>query len=383
MALARDAGRRAGVRRLTAMDDFEINIYRYIGRSFEGAVDVFLAPAVDRIITDIGPVILQGVYLYVAITLCRIMLGMSARPVGDVLAIIIRVALVSTLALSADMYQAYIVDFFASIEAGLVAVFAYSLPEMDDGGNIYAVLDAALSSGMELAADCFDRGRSTGWLNGEKVGWGLTGLTLFAASILSTIAGAAIALLAKVALAILIALGPLFLACLMFPVLGRFFELWAAQALQYTLVAVVVAVLLAIIITIYLTFLGPADVTGGELHPIGTAGAVAILAIISFLTLRQSTTIAAGIGGGLSLAGATARDVFAPAASALGGIGSLANFKLTRRDMRSGMMTRMPWWRHAMVGNTRALNGAYRGYMKQHAGSSWGKAPGGRVRADP
>lgn len=365
------------------MDDeaFEVSIYNYIGVTFENWVGRFVDSTVDQIIVEIGPLILQGVYLYTAVTICRAVFGFSGRPAGELLMLVIRVAVVSALALSADTYQEHIVGFFESIESGLIGVFSAAGDGVDM--DVYTVLDGALGSGLTMAADAFDRARESGWMSGEKGAWYLTGLLLFAASILSTIVGAVIALGAKLAVAILIAVGPLFIACLMFPVLGRFFELFAAQFFQHVLTSAVVVVILTMTVALYTGYIADFDIAADDIHPIVTAGLVAVVAFISYKALAQAPSIAAGLGGGLSLAGATAREVFAPALGAVGGmsgLASLANFKLTRRDMQSGRMTRMPWWRHVAAGNTRALNPAYRSYIKEHASHGWGKSPGGGVK---
>lgn len=108
--------------------------------------------------------------------------------------------------------------------------------------------------------------------------------------------GFGIVMVAKVALALLVALGPIFIACALFESTRRYFFGWLSQAVNYL-------VLFALILTIFQLVLGlvgsqwssidgPDPMVGGLLF-----AALCALAAIFFV---QTPTIAAGIAGGAS-----------------------------------------------------------------------------------
>ena len=130
--------------------------------------------------------------------------------------------------------------------------------------------------------------------------------------------GFAILLLAKLALALLIALGPIFVACALFSATRRFFFGWLAQAVNYLILfALILAVLqlvLALVAGQWSKIEGGDPVSGGLVFV-----ALCLLAMIFFL---QTPTIAAGIAGGASAgladfanAAAMSRQSLAPSPS--------------------------------------------------------------------
>lgn len=60
------------------------------------------------------------------------------------------------------------------------------------------------------------------------------------------------------------------------------------------------------------------------------------------------------------------------------GIGNVVNPKTTRRDMQAGMMVTAGRTNHMIAGNT-MWNPAYRQYVLENMGKSWGAATGGSV----
>jgi len=119
---------------------------------------------------------------------------------------------------------------------------------------------------------------------------------IYVAAALTAALGFGVTLLAKLALALLIALGPLFIACALFNVTRRFFFGWLAQAINYlVLFALILAVLqlvLALVAGQWSRIEGGDPVAGGLVFV-----ALCLLAMIFFL---QTPTIASGIAGGAS-----------------------------------------------------------------------------------
>lgn len=129
--------------------------------------------------------------------------------------------------------------------------------------------------------------------------WKLVLLTLAVAIYglagLSAAIGFAITVFAKVALAVVIALGPIFIALSLFETTRRFFYGWLGQVFNYiVLMAVIIA------ITALITDLGATALTAAEGTPDVTIGAVlfAVYIFLGTIFFFQAPSIATGIAGG-------------------------------------------------------------------------------------
>jgi type IV secretion system protein VirB6 len=107
--------------------------------------------------------------------------------------------------------------------------------------------------------------------------------------------------LARVALALLLAIGPLFIVLLLFESTQRFFEAWIAQLVNYALVGVLAVLTASLMLTVVEAYatqtaaLGAAILTVDALDMLLVAGLVLLL-------LRQVMPIAARLAGGVTLA---------------------------------------------------------------------------------
>ena len=122
--------------------------------------------------------------------------------------------------------------------------------------------------------------------------------------------------LARIALAVLLALGPLFIVMTLFQPTRRFFEAWIHELTNYALVSIItmmVAVLMLDFVQSYATqtaALGSSLMTVDALNLVLTTGLV-------LMVLRQVLPIAARLAGGFAL---STNGVVERAATALGGL---------------------------------------------------------------
>jgi type IV secretion system protein VirB6 len=103
-------------------------------------------------------------------------------------------------------------------------------------------------------------------------------------------------MVAKVALALLVALGPMFIACSLFEASRRFFFGWLAQAVNYI-------VLFALIVTIFQLILSLLDSQWGAIDgqdPMSAGLLFIALCLLAAIFFLQTPAIAAGIAGGAS-----------------------------------------------------------------------------------
>jgi type IV secretion system protein VirB6 len=108
--------------------------------------------------------------------------------------------------------------------------------------------------------------------------------------------GFGLTMLAKVALALIIALGPIFIGCALFDASRRFFFGWLSQAVNYLL-------LLALMITVFQLIIGLIDAQWGELDtmdPLASGALFIALCVLAVIFFFQIPGLASGIAGGAS-----------------------------------------------------------------------------------
>jgi type IV secretion system protein VirB6 len=108
--------------------------------------------------------------------------------------------------------------------------------------------------------------------------------------------GFGVVIVAKVALALIIALGPAFVACALFDVTRRFFFGWLSQAINYVLLMALIVAVFQMILSLVSDQWGQID---GQDPALGGLLFIA-LSILGAIFFLQTPAIAAGIAGGAS-----------------------------------------------------------------------------------
>jgi type IV secretion system protein VirB6 len=148
--------------------------------------------------------------------------------------------------------------------------------------------------------------------------------------------------LSKIALAVLLALGPLFIISLFFDTTKRFFEAWIAQLANYALITVLAVAVAALMLSALMKFAADTASLGAGIR-IADAVDMLLLAVMVFLVMRQVMPMAAGLASGIALStyGAVSRTMaWALGASARSGsqyARGLTDTQTTRWDSLSRM----------------------------------------------
>ena len=197
--------------------------------------------------------------------------------------------------------------------------------------------------------------------------WGVVGI--FAAYALMLI------VIAKLAVAILLALAPIFILLLMFNVSRGFFEGWFRALVNYAMIPVFLYALLALVLRL---IIGPlqtltANASAGQ-DLMTYIAPFALLSIVGFVLMLQVPTLAAGIAGGFAL------STMAFAGNVGRAVGRMASGGRVGREVREAGYLR------ATAGLQRALTSARTGGLG--ASSSMLRGPsspgaGGPQRAVP
>ncbi len=157
-------------------------------------------------------------------------------------------------------------------------------------------VDAIWDQGGAVAAFLWDRG---GILSGD---FGFYLAAAFVYLLMGAVCVYAVFLmaLARIALAVLLALGPLFIVLALFDVTRRFFEAWLAQLANYALVMLLAVLTAELMLEIVQAYAEQTAALGSAIVTVDALNMVLVAALV-LLILRQVMPIAARLSAGVSL----------------------------------------------------------------------------------
>lgn len=159
-----------------------------------------------------------------------------------------------------------------------------------------SIVDAIFFAGFDAAKLLISRGS----LFDDNLIFYLVGSGVYAIVFLTGIYTLFLLVLSRIALSILLALGPLFIALLFFETTKKFFEGWIAQLANYALIALLTTLVAALMMTVVLETAQSAVSAGGQIA-IADAARLLIASGLTFLVMRQVMPMAAGLASGLAL----------------------------------------------------------------------------------
>jgi type IV secretion system protein VirB6 len=130
----------------------------------------------------------------------------------------------------------------------------------------------------------------------------ITGVIIWLVGIAATGYAAFLFALSKLALAIILGVGPIFVLLIMFEPTKRFFDAWIGQALNYVFMVMLTAAAVKLVMSILKIYLEAPGVQAALADPaINQALPPIVFSIIGFLVMMQVPTIASSLGGGAAI----------------------------------------------------------------------------------
>tara|TARA_R110002020_G_scaffold95187_7_gene228510 strand:+ start:8487 stop:9599 length:1113 start_codon:yes stop_codon:yes gene_type:complete len=268
-----------------------------------------------------------------ALTLSFIFLGIMAvrgmldRPFTEVAVKMLKVSIITTLALTTAVYQTYIIDVFLTMPDDIVTgVVANSV----SGANLETGESAA-----KAIETLYDLGSYNAGLYFEEFSINLMpgkdsnlmpvvyGLMIWIGTLMCCIMGALWLFIAKIVLAVMLGIGPLFIVCLAFQPTQQYFFSWVGSVLNTVITAVIVIAVFAIFSAIFQVQL-EALVVDPEANNFAEAATYAFLGLVCMGVLIQVPQYVSQLTGAAGGAVGTAmlKVGGGGAAAAAGGMGA-------------------------------------------------------------
>ena len=264
----------------------ELRIFTPAYAFVEDRLDAFLSDGAGHAMGQVAGPLRAALVLYVLLYGFAILRGAIAEPMMDFAIRSVKLALIAMLATSAA-YGSWIAQ---PLFHGLPDALARAVGggAVSDAG---AAFDQFFNRAAYLGEKIAKEATLTDWLP-----WLLSG-AVWVCGALAAALGFGIVVLSKVALALLIALGPIFVACALFEASRRYFFGWLSQVVNYL---VLFALILAIFQMVLSIVAQQWDAIDGE-DPMAGGLMFIALCLLGAIVFLQTPAIAAGVAGGASL----------------------------------------------------------------------------------
>jgi type IV secretion system protein VirB6 len=287
------------------------------------ALNAYVGQHVAALAAAIEPMAVTLAALYVMVWGFLHLKGTIEEPVMTGALRVVRLAVVFGVGIRLWQYNDLLVDTFMDAPIALAGVLA-------GAADPVATVDALWDSGGQVAATLWEKG---GVFNGD-VGYYL------AAGVVYLLMGAVcvytlfLMALARVALALLLAVGPLFILGLLFEATRRYFEHWVAQLANYALVGLLAVMTASLMLTVVESYAAQTVAKGAAILTVDALDMLLVAGIV-LLILRQVMPIAARLAGGLALSS------FGAGSSALArGMGVLGAASTVTRNVAAAAASR-------------------------------------------
>jgi type IV secretion system protein VirB6 len=249
---------------------------------FDNAVNNVIVSGTTNMIALISPLLAVCFSIYVMLILFSYWKGDTDEPIMDFLSRLVGWGAILTFGLNIDMYKLYVTPLVTGLGedlGGTVSGTANSAAALDQMAN--AFLDAFIrlfrdASGVEETLFAMLAIASVGLFGG-----------------LFMVVAIAYIILAKLALGILVAIGPFFIAAALFPASRELFKNWTAQCLNYAFLVMLFSFAAQIEIAM-VNGLVPQDMSLSALFQMNLVCAVFILVSLNLPSLASA--LAGGIG---------------------------------------------------------------------------------------
>lgn len=253
----------------------------------DGRLNEFLGSRLSAVIAEVEGPLRIALVLYVVLYGFAILRGAISEPVMDFAVRSIKLALIYALA-TTSAYSSFVTEpLFTGLPNVLTrAVSGAEAPSVGAAFDQFFAYAAWLGEDIAREASAFNPAPY------------VISAAVFIIGALAAALGFGVVLVAKLALALLVTLGPIFIACALFDATRRFFLGWLSQAVNYLVLFALIIVIFQLVLSLVRDQWGAiqgADPMVGGLIFI----ALCLLGAIFFL---QTPAIAAGIAGGASAA---------------------------------------------------------------------------------
>lgn len=326
-------------------------VFRFVGDSLSNLADGYIGQTVAKMVGMLGPLALGGVTIFILLYAILIMLGKVSAPATDFIWKLFKIALVSAFALNAGNYQSFVMEPLQGLETGLVESMAGNGVQ---ASSTFEALDIALGKGNSILVYCTAKSTEKSLNIAWVIAWNVAGMTVAAGVVLFVLLGGAMVVASKFMIAILFGIGPLFVACLLFPVTAPFFDRWLGQVLTKIFTIVFITAAFGVGLQVFDALMTSVASKEWE-SPMFMAVQVLVITLVLAYVMFEAGQNASALGGGAASTairlGQVAGIIASPGNAALGAARTF-NPVSNRLDPKTGLQTSSSRLEHLAMGRS-------------------------------
>jgi len=253
-----------------------------------GQLASYIGANTARVAAALEPAIVTLATVYVMVWGYLHLTGRLEEPFVQGLKRLMSLAIILGAALHLWLYNTVIVNTFYQAPAQLAAAVVGTPDPV-------ATIDAIWDRGGTVAEYLWD---NSGLFPGD-IGYYIAGAVVWALIGLLCIYTMFLIALSAIAQAVLLALGPLFLAMLFFDHTRRFVAAWISQLANYALITILTVLVAALLLQVVASYAEQTAARGGALLTVDALDTV-LISVLVFLLMRQVMPIAAALAGGVA-----------------------------------------------------------------------------------
>ncbi|ASY72000.1 VirB6 type IV secretion protein [Sinorhizobium fredii USDA 205] len=273
-------------------------VFAFVDGQFKAPLENFISTGTSNISEWVSGPLTAAVTLYIVLYGYLVLRGSVQEPILDFAYRAIKLAIIVMLVKNAGEYETYVTN-----------IFFDALPRE---------IAQALNTGTATSASTFDslldKGQHCAKEIWARASWpidivsGASGMLVIFASFIVAAIGYIVSLYARLALAIVLAIGPIFVALAMFRSTRRFTEAWIGQLVNFVILQVLVVAVGSLLITcIDTTFTAIEGYSDVLMRPTALC-AICLAALYVFYQLPNIASALAAGGASLTYGYGAARD---------------------------------------------------------------------------
>jgi type IV secretion system protein VirB6 len=367
-------------------------IFRTIGSSADSALTNFVSNTSGAIITTIALTAVSLTTFYYVLNGFMIIMGKVEAPFQTFLMSAAKFLLIAAFALNITNYSNFVVEAVDGLEEGLTAAFSGQSGATGGGMPILERVDRTLGIGLTMANSQFSQAslRDIDEI-GAMVGDFIVAAIIAASTIIIVVPAGAMIIVAKVVLALMLGIGPLFILMLMWPITKQFFDRWMGMVITAIFQIALIGAVLTLSLSIYLRFMPKPDpslitdsclifftcttVAPNDVNHTLLAITLLVVTLVMKFLLSQVSNYASQLGGGISTAAINFGQMAATAINPARAVANTVNRTSTKMGM-DGREKTSSMLGHLSKGRS-GYNPAYRQYLSENKQQGWGRKKGG------
>jgi type IV secretion system protein VirB6 len=276
------------------------DFYQKLFSKLNDGLESYWTGVASDIASAITPLATTMISIYVMLWGWSMMRGVIQEPITDGVGRIVRLSLIFAIGVKMSYYSGFLADMLWTSPEALAAIVASG---HSDGNSNMQFLDKLMSSFYDMGQAYNDKAYADAGVFGiPDLSLWATGVAIWLSGLLVTGYAAFLFALAKMALAILLGVGGLFVIGIIFEPTKRFFDAWLGQALNFVFLVMLTSGAVKLVMTIIQTYLGSPAVVAALSDPsINQALPAIVFSIIGFLVMMQLPSIASALGGGTAI----------------------------------------------------------------------------------